>query len=139
LKFYGNLLANLAFESGIDRGYSNFLLKSAETLSYRQLCLLALFVLKNSIQGGHLRKTSYRPAQGAQNVNVPLATIPLLYEIFDLYSRGLISGGSGALLGLTDINPFEIVVQGAGSVLVNLMELLTIEPTDLNALIPALS
>jgi hypothetical protein len=72
-------------------------------------------------------------------VNVPLATIPLLYEIFDLYSRGLISGGGGAILGLTDINPSEIVVQGAGSVLVNLMELVTIDPADLNALIPALS
>jgi hypothetical protein len=139
LKFYGNLLANLAFVPGIDRGYSNFLLKSAENLSYRQLCLLALFVLKNSIQGGHLRQTSYRPAQGTQNVNIPLTTVPLLYEIFDLYSRGLISGGGGALLGLTDINPSEIVVQGAGSVLVNLMELLTIDLPDLNALIPALS
>jgi hypothetical protein len=100
---------------------------------------LALFVLKNSIQGGHLRKTSYRPAPGVQNVNVPLATIPLLYEVFDLYSRGLISGGGSALLGLTDINPSEIVVQGAGTVLVNLMELLTIDLHDLNALIPPLS
>ena len=51
LRFYGNLLANLAFVSDIDRPYSHFLLKSAEALSYRQLCLLALFTLKNSIQG----------------------------------------------------------------------------------------
>jgi hypothetical protein len=138
LKFYGNLLANLAFTVGIDRGYSNFLLRTAESLSYRQMCLLALFVLKGSIQGGGLRQKDYRSVDPGSNVNVPLPTIPILYEIFDLYSRGLVSGGGSALLGLVDVNPSLITVQGAGSILVNLMELLTIDLPDLNALIPPL-
>ena len=138
LKFYGNLLANLAFAVGIDRAYANFLLRSAESLSYRQLCLLALFVLKDSIQGGGLRQKDYRLVDPGTNVNVPLATIPILYEIFELYSRGLLSSGGSALLGLVDVNPSLMTVQGAGSKLVNLMELLTIDLSDLNALIPPL-
>lgn len=138
LKFYGNLLANLAFAVGIDRGYANFLLRTAESLSYRQLCLLALFLLKDTIQGGGLRQKDYRIVDPVTNLLVPLASIPILYEVFDLYSRGLVSSGGSALLGLADVNPSQMRVQGAGSILVNLMELVTIDLPDLNALIPPL-
>jgi hypothetical protein len=137
LRCYGTLLANLAFAPGIDRAYSNFLLKTAEALTYRQLCLLTLFTLKDAIQGRGLRQTDYRPALG-QAVSIPVAAIPVLYEVFDLYSRGLVSCGGSALLGLTDVNPSQMTVQGAGTLLVNLMELHTLDLVDVNTLIPPL-
>ncbi len=43
VKHYGYLIANIYFDTNIDRGYANFLLRLAERLSYRQLCLLELF------------------------------------------------------------------------------------------------
>lgn len=42
LRFYGNLLAAIAVTPDIDVGFANLLIRYAEVLSYRQLCLLAL-------------------------------------------------------------------------------------------------
>jgi hypothetical protein len=47
-RFYGYLLANIAFEPAVDRGTAHALLRLAEGLSYRQLCLLALVENKES-------------------------------------------------------------------------------------------
>ena len=138
LKFYGALLANLAFTPGIDRGYSNLLLRLGDQLSYRQLCLLVLFTLKDSIEGPGLRKKDFRTEVG-QKVTVSTPAMAILYEVFDLYSRGLVSGGASALLGLLDINPAQMTVQGAGPVLFQLMELYTVDMTDVNCLIAPLS
>jgi len=41
-RFYGNLLAAIATTPDIDRGLANLLLRRAQQLSYRQLCLLAI-------------------------------------------------------------------------------------------------
>jgi len=40
LQYYGNLLANIAFDSSINRDKANFFLKIAQNLSYQQLCIL---------------------------------------------------------------------------------------------------
>src|ERR1051326_659774 len=45
LRYYGNLLANLAFSDGIDRAEANLLTRLAQGLSYAQLCLLSIFWL----------------------------------------------------------------------------------------------
>jgi hypothetical protein len=45
--YYANLVANLPFEPAVDRYTANLLLRTAQELSYRQLCLLALVVKKN--------------------------------------------------------------------------------------------
>lgn len=43
LEFYGNFLGNISFYPEIDEDYANLLLKIIETLSYRQLCIIAYF------------------------------------------------------------------------------------------------
>jgi hypothetical protein len=43
VRHYGYLLANIYFDSTIDQAFANFLLRSAEKLSYRQFCLLEVF------------------------------------------------------------------------------------------------
>ncbi len=46
--FEGRLLANLMFHPEIDRAHANYLIRLAQSLSYRQLCLLVLFMRKRS-------------------------------------------------------------------------------------------
>jgi len=41
--FYGCFFANLAFRSDVSRAQGNMLLRIADQMSYRQLCLLAMF------------------------------------------------------------------------------------------------
>lgn len=43
VKHFGYLIANIYFDSKIDRAFANFLLRTSEKLSYRQFCLLELF------------------------------------------------------------------------------------------------
>lgn len=43
LRFYGYFLGNISFEKNIDFDYAAVLLKIAETLSYRQLCIIKVF------------------------------------------------------------------------------------------------
>jgi hypothetical protein len=136
LRFYGNLIASLAFAKEIDRGYANLLIRTAQQLSYRQLCLLELAGLME-LTGGKLslRQGSYRDAVAA----IGPAQIPVLFEAYDLYTRGLIHCGGDALLGLADIAPAKLRLQGPGAVLFNLMELRFIDPSDVNPLISVLS
>jgi hypothetical protein len=47
IPYYANLIANLPFEPAIDRYTANLLLRTAQELSYRQLCLLALVAKKD--------------------------------------------------------------------------------------------
>lgn len=43
VRFYGNLYANIAFESDIDRSQANYLIRLLDRLSFRQLCIIAQF------------------------------------------------------------------------------------------------
>ena len=121
LPFYGNLLANVAFHLGIDRTYANLLVRLGKELSYRQLCLLALFAQKKQLG---LREGDYRDVQ-----SFPPTQLAILYEIFDLDRRALVSSGS-ASFGPSDVKPGKLRVQGAGAVLFTLMELWSVDPQD---------
>jgi hypothetical protein len=46
VKYYGNLLGNLAFREDIDRTLANLLLRLAHARSYRQLCYIAMLPRK---------------------------------------------------------------------------------------------
>ncbi len=118
VRFYGNLLANLAFEQDVDRSKSNFLLRLGEQLSYRQLCLLSLFAQNTLVQGGNnrfnLRSSSYRDRLSEE---APIATdlIVLLQETYDLGQRGIIGNGGSAMLDIVDANPSEMSPEGGRS------------------------
>lgn len=115
LRYYGNLLANIAFNKTFDRSQANYLIKIAQSLSWQQLCVLSVSVAKGKFG---LKSSDYR---GQTSFSQPL--IFLLHEIQDLYNLGLINFGGDVLLGLTDVKPFAMTAQGAGSHLYNTMEL----------------
>lgn len=134
VRLYGNLLGNLAFAQDVDASQANFLVRLGEGLSYRQLCLLSLFAQNNLLLGGdnrlNLRAGDYRES-GVAGMDM----IVLLQETYDLYQRGIVNCGGAAMISVGDVDPSQMSPQGAAINLYNLMELGTVSPDDLNALI----
>lgn len=113
LLYYGNLLANIAFSPGISRAHANLLIKFSQNLSYRQLCLLALF--------GEVDKFSIRQANYRSEPIMSVSRVALLQEVFELDTMGLISSGS-VVFGHTDIIPGRMHLEGQGEMLYKLMQ-----------------
>ena len=107
IRLLGNFFANLAFLPEISAAEANYLLKIAEGLTYRQMCLLMLFYIKPDMDVSPFRKLDYSDSE--QSINPELIT--LLQEIMDMYNHGLLvrrednGSGSMALLGWSDIAP----------------------------------
>ena len=59
LKYYGNLVANIAFDKTISREQANQLVSLAQKLSYRQIKLLNLYVINQQALNILLRKEDY--------------------------------------------------------------------------------
>lgn len=124
IPFMGYLKVSIAFDSNISPDMGHQLIKAAEELTYRQLCILKLVVAKTHYG---LRKQNYR---GHGNFARNLYSV--LYECMDLYQKEYITeGDSSHALGLTDIVPSNITVQGIGSDLYNLMKLSSIPDEDI--------
>ena len=124
LQFYGNLVANIAFHPEIDRAQANLLIRLGERISYRQICLLALFVHKEKFD---LRQEDYTKVE-----SIGGAKVALLQEIYDLYSQGMLNASGVAMFGLGDVTPSKMNVQGTGVMIYNLMELGKVNTQDLN-------
>jgi len=115
LQYMSNLLASIAFQPWVTVAVAQQLAKAAESLTYRQICILAAIPKMNKVA---LRQSNYRDQTQFQS---PL--LDLLYEIYDLVQRGYISNGGEVALGITDINPSQLELQGMGAHLFNLMGL----------------
>ena len=123
IPFLGNLLSNISFDSTISVELGHQLIKTAEQLTYRQLCIIKLSVV--SIQP-KLREQDYR---GQSSFNKEL--YQLLYEYLDLYNRGLVNFGGDVAFGPTDVKPGSTSVQGIGADLFNTMGLMGIPDQDI--------
>jgi hypothetical protein len=121
------LLANIAFDPKVDRGMANYLLRLAESLSYRQLCLLALVARQDEIRLPHGRAEE-----------LPWKAWALWRELDDLgfASKELVAvrpegiGGLPTNLGMAA----ELNLITGGTALYNLMNLNEIDPGELKAL-----
>jgi hypothetical protein len=122
IQYYSTMLALIAFYPVISRAHANQLINLAQRLTYRQYCLLSLFTQREKF---NLRNTNYQ-----QENTVSVAVVALLSEIFELEQLGLINSGE-AVLGMTDITPGKMKVEGQGKMLYNLMQLNTINPKEL--------
>jgi hypothetical protein len=123
LPLLANMLANIAFEDTVNIAFAQQLVKTAEGLTYRQLCILAMI---GQVDRSVLRNVDYRAVQ-----NFSPALMQLLFEIYGLYQQGLIACGGNALLGPSDVVPARLNVQGLGAYLYNLMELSGLQDTDI--------
>ena len=127
LKFFGNLLANIAFHPEIDRPLAEVLISAAEAITYRQIGLLALFGLQET-GGFELRKRDYHGCEVDNSLFV------LLLEMYDLYTRGLVNCSGAGLIDPLLLIPSQMRLQGPGQILFGLMELSELDAEDLKAL-----
>ncbi len=110
VRLLGNFFSNVLFSEEISLAEANQLLRLAEDLTYRQLCLLALVCRQTELKKLPLRTSDYR---GDRSVPLPVQSV--LQEIFPLHGRGLAGCVNetrttfDALLGWTDINPSGLI------------------------------
>ncbi|MDK2801668.1 MAG: hypothetical protein PWQ70_3287 [Clostridiales bacterium] len=121
--YMGHIFASVAFDREISAELAHQILKAAEQLTYRQLCILKLSTYKSVFK---LREGDYR-GQG----NFSRELYQVLYECLDLYNRGFINFGGDVAFGPTDIKPGMMTIQGVGADLYNLMQLWTIPNEDI--------
>lgn len=122
IPFMGNLLSNICFDSSISVELGHQMIKTAEQLTYRQLCILKLSYVKERFD---LRKQDYRGQE-----SFPKELYQVLYEYLDLYNRGLINFGGEVALGPTDIKPGSATIQGIGTDIFKMMSLADIPDQD---------
>ncbi|MGI8727611.1 MAG: hypothetical protein ACR2K6_08045 [Solirubrobacterales bacterium] len=121
LPYMAHLFASIAFDPSINAHMAHQLLKAAEQLTFRQLCLLRIGAIREQLS---LRSTDYR-SQGTFDKEL----YQVLYECHDLYNRGFVAFGGTAGFGPTDVVPAQMNPQGIGGDLHNLMKLALI-PMD---------
>lgn len=124
IPYMGHLLAAVAFDPQISAQLAHQIIKTAEQLTYRQLCLLKLAVVKQSFA---LRSTDYRNQGGQFTKDL----YQILYECLDLYHRGLVNFGGEVAFGPTDVKPGSMNVQALGADIFDLMKLDLVPNEDL--------
>lgn len=130
IPYIGNIFANVVFDTEIFPELAHQVVKVAEQLSYRQLCLLKIFSGFTQLD---LRKSDYRSVNSFDS-----QLYSILYECYDLYIKGLIANGGVAMLGPNDFIPAIAYVQGVGANCFYLMELDKIPDDDLKKYIDIL-
>lgn len=125
------LIGNISFDGQISSGLAHQLVRAAEDLTYRQLCVLKIAALHNNYS---LREADYRGQESFQK-----SLYEVLYECVDLYNRSLIAFGGSVAFGPTDVKPSNMSIQGIGADLFNQMGLATIPQADLDPILSQIS
>ena len=136
LPYMGHFLSSIPFHPEISVQMAHQLSKIAEQLTYRQLCILKLSVVKDEYG---LRGKDYR-----DHDDFGKDLYPVLYECAELYNKEYINFGGKADLhgrefadfgatidGLTRAIPSCMSLQGLGKDLFNLMKLSLIPKKDI--------
>jgi hypothetical protein len=116
--FLANLNANLAFDQDIDLSFANYLVRQADNMSYRQICLLALFMRRNDFD---------IPRQA-------IGDIPrqdLLRDVIDLHARF----HDDMYYDLINEPLEHVEAKGTDIKLYHLMELWRIDKNDLHIIV----
>ena len=123
IQYMGYLLSSIAFNPQISVHMAHQLVKVAEQLTYRQLCILKLCVVKDKFG---LRDKDYR-YHGAFKKDL----YQVLYECADLHNREYIHFEDDVLSGVTNVKPSGMTFQGIGGDLFYLMKLFLIPDEDI--------
>ncbi|WP_321437453.1 hypothetical protein [uncultured Bacteroides sp.] len=116
LKFYGNFLGNISFYPDIDQHYANLLLKIIETLSYRQLCIIAYFHKAGTINlskwQNHFENNSiiigqnlYADMINLNNSNIIRRTPP--YSLGALLGNSILSGIGNTIFKIMNLDEID--------------------------------
>ncbi len=115
LPYMAHLLAATAFQPEASAPMAHQIIKTAEQLTYRQLCILRISTDKEklAIPKGNFRGYGVLPHELTQ----------ILYEYLDLYHKAYINFGGEVAFGPTDVQPGNTTVQGMGAQMFNMMSL----------------
>ena len=137
LKYYGNLLANLAFRTDIDRPLANQLLRLADRMSYRQLCYTALLPRRIELGLGLTNARVYSYISGVVDGMPPSTKTPyqsLAADLLELAQVGVV------VADLNTEQPMAPQLTDLGMLVYGLMSLQDIPEPDLeptlNLLVP---
>lgn len=107
----------MVYSPGVSTEEANYYLRLFDSLTYRQLCVMSLIMMKPQYSDfQNLRSHDYR----TPNANMQASTVALLQEIYALYNLGLVcvrsAGGNGyvSLLAWHDIIPLGLEFTGLG-------------------------
>lgn len=122
LPFYGNLLANIAFDSSISRDKANQLLKIAQNLTFNQLCIIQILSINRKINLHW--NTAFIHIEELKKYN------SLEPAVNELASHKLLT------ISVRNAYPFidGIIITKLGQEFVNLMELNEIAKDDIESL-----
>lgn len=142
-KILGNIFANTAFFPGFSIGEANHLLRIAENLTYRKMCILSLIKRKDEIQGIKLREASYSDYWQEPNKGITLAeTVSTVQETYDMYGLGLIlckdktdKGSFRSMTEWTDIAPNGLELTPMGERYYQVMGLSDIPEEDIKEVV----
>lgn len=120
-----NFYTNIVFRDDIDSGHANYILSLMEQLTYRQL--ITIFIVGNRQQtAGPLSFVRDKDFRGGETLDS--LQVGVLYELFQLAKLDLVvDAGSGYILGVADIKPSSLQLQGTGAQLYNLMTPMTLD------------
>jgi hypothetical protein len=81
LRFYGNMVANIAFHPEVSRTQANQLIRQVERMTYQQLCLLALFV--------RMDKLNTKRGDNPYFVHPAITDPSIAQEMYELFDHGV--------------------------------------------------
>ena len=130
IRYMGYLYESIPFEPQISVHMAHQLIKAAEQLTYRQLCILRLCAVKDMFG---LRNNNYR-----ERYKIEKDLYEVLSECADLHNKEYIHSGldtitfeRNALSRLRSIIPSNMTFQAIGNYLYNLMKLSQIPDEDI--------
>ena len=130
IQYIGYLYGSLPFNPEISVHMAHQLIKAAEQLTYRQLCILKICAAKDDFE---LRDNNYRECAFLED-----DLYEVLYECSDLYSKEYIHFGldtitfePNVLSKLRSVKPSGMAFQRIGDYLYNLMKLCLIPDEDI--------
>lgn len=133
LELYSNLVANIAFDSSVSQAFANHMITLAERLTYRQLCMIALF-------GGDTTVFDLRGSFRGYKELVTWEQWSVLQEMFDLCRLRLLNNRDGsAYIDIVDINPAGTALDGVANKMFQLMNMPQLRGTGMRSDIERLS
>ena len=124
IEYMGYLPASIAFDSEISVHLAHQLVNAAEQLTYRQLCILKLSMVKDNVESRDIDYQAHKVS--SQEL------YPVLYECHDLFLKRLVMFGDGiGGIGFWDAKPQDMTIEPLGSDLFNLMKLCLIPDKDI--------
>ena len=130
IPYISSIYANAAFEAEISADLSHKIIKSAEQLTYQQLCILSMVGRRENDEDA-LSDLQLNP-----QFDHPLELSTLLHDCFELVTNGYICGGltltfGGRLPQYETLNAKSLYLENIGIVLFRLMNLQDIPDDDI--------